>query len=120
MLKNISDRKPNIMIENNPVKQVHESKSLGVTIDQHLSWNKNTENIWKKLASGISVLRQAKDVPKETLLSIFNSLVHPYFTYCSEVWDVLRETQSKRLQNFRIEQLELLRIWKMMSIMRSL
>jgi hypothetical protein len=35
MLKNISDSCPNVYIENIQIKQVHECKTLGVTIDQH-------------------------------------------------------------------------------------
>jgi hypothetical protein len=37
MIKNISDSCPNVYIENIQIKQVHECKTLGVTIDQHLS-----------------------------------------------------------------------------------
>ena len=46
MGKRITNRQPNIVVENNPIKQVYES--LGVIIDWHLSWNQNTENICKK------------------------------------------------------------------------
>ena len=38
MIKKISDSHPNIFIENKQIKQVFECKSLGVTVDQHLSW----------------------------------------------------------------------------------
>ena len=33
--------------------------------------------------------------------SIYNALVHPYFNYCSEVWDAFGEVQSKRLQKLQ-------------------
>ncbi|XP_046851131.1 uncharacterized protein LOC124444556 [Xenia sp. Carnegie-2017] len=102
IIKSIANQQPNIAIENKTIKQVWDSKSLGVTLDQHLSWKKNTDNICKKIASGISALRRAKDyVHKDTLLSIYNALIHPYFTYCCEVWDVFSETQSKRLQKLQ-------------------
>ena len=38
---------------------------------------------------------------KETLISIYNAIVQPYFNYCCEVWDVFNETQSKRLQKLQ-------------------
>jgi hypothetical protein len=48
----------NAKIENKSIiKQVCESKTLGVKIEQHLSWRRNTENICKKIISGISALR---------------------------------------------------------------
>ena len=37
MLKNISDSHPNIFIEYKQIKQVYECKTLGVTVDEHLS-----------------------------------------------------------------------------------
>ena len=102
MIKSISNRQPNIIIENKPIKQVYDCKTLGVTVDQHLSWKNNTETICKKITSGISALRQIKEfVEKDTLISVYNSIVRPYFTYCCEVWDVFGETQSKRLQKLQ-------------------
>ena len=81
-------------IENKSIKQVYETKTLGVTIDQHLSWRTNTENICKKITSGISALRRLKEfADKQTLLSVYNAIVRPYFDYCCEVWDVFGETQ---------------------------
>ena len=59
---------------------------LGVEIDQHLTWKSNNENICKKVNSGIFALRSLKPlVDKDTLLSVYNSVVRPYFNYCSEV-----------------------------------
>ena len=65
-------------------------------IDQHLSRKSNTENICKKICSGISAIGRVKPyVSKETLVLIYYALVRPYFDYCCEVWDVFGETQSK-------------------------
>ena len=71
-------------------------------MDQHLSWKSNTENICKKITSGISALRRLKEfVDRQTLVSVCNAIVRPYFDYCCEVWDVFGETQSKRLQKLQ-------------------
>ena len=56
----VSDLNLNIMIENRPIKQVKECKTLGVIVDQHLSWKSNTESICKKITSAISVIRKLK------------------------------------------------------------
>ena len=83
MMKNISNLQLNVKIEKKLIKQVYESKTLGVTIDQHLSWKTNTENICKKITSGISTLRRLKEfADKQTLLSVYNAIVRPYFDYC--------------------------------------
>lgn len=73
-----------------------------MTVDQHLTWKNNTDNICKKITSGISALRRVKEFVEEyTLITIYNSIIHPYFTYCCEIWDVFGETQSKRLQKLQ-------------------
>ena len=56
IIKSISNLQLNVVIESNPVEQVIECKTLRVTVDQHLSWKSNTENICKKITSGISAL----------------------------------------------------------------
>ena len=56
----------------------------------------------KKITSAISVIRKLKEfVDRDTLVSIFNAIVQPYFTYCCEVCDIFGETQSQRLQKLQ-------------------
>ena len=102
MTKNISNPHPNVFTENKQIKQVYECKTLGVKIDQHLSWKGNTDEIRKKVSAGISAIRRIKPfVDQETLILIYNAIVRPYFDYCCEVWDVFSEAQSKRLQKLQ-------------------
>ena len=84
MVKSISDLQLKVVIENKPVKRVVECKTLGVTLDQHLSWKINTENICNKITSGISALRRLKEfIVRKTLVSVYNAIVRPYFDYIS-------------------------------------
>ena len=102
MIKKISDPQPNVFINNKQIKRVYKCKTLGLTIDQYLSWKSNTEIICKKICAGISAIRRIKPfVDKQTPISIYNAIVRPYFDYCCEVWDVFGETQSKRLQKLQ-------------------
>ena len=74
MIRSISDLQLNVKIENESVNQVSESKTLGVTIDQHLSWKSNTEIICKKITPGIPVLRPMKEIAdKQALVSVYNA-----------------------------------------------
>ena len=75
------------------------NKFLEAKAYEHLSWKCNTDNIYKKITSGIAALRSLRDFfDKDTLLSVYHALVQPHFDYCCEVWDVFGESQSKRLQ----------------------
>ena len=76
LLKQISDHQPNITIKDQPIKQVSESKTFGVIVDQHLKWKSNTENICKKLTSGLYALwRWREFANQKTLLSVYNAIV---------------------------------------------
>ena len=83
MIRNASNAQPNILIENKQIQQVNKAKTLGIIIDQHLSWKPNTENICKKITSGISALRRVKPfiAERDTLTSIYNAIVRSYYYY---------------------------------------
>ena len=57
MLKKISDYQPVVTILNKPIKQVFQCKTLGVTVDENLSWKSNTESICSKISSEIYALK---------------------------------------------------------------
>ena len=58
--------------DGNSIKQVEFTKSLGVQIDENLTWNVHIEHISKKIASCIGILKKSKSfVPFETLLCIY-------------------------------------------------
>ena len=87
MIKCISDSHLSIKIDNKPIKQIHECKSLGVIIDQRLSWNSNTDNFCKKITAGISALRRLKDfADKQTLLSVYNAPIFKILLSMGCVW----------------------------------
>ena len=89
MLINISA--PSLAIEGVPIKQVPLTKSLGVHIDEHLTWSEHIHKLTKKIASGIGALKRVRPfVPATTLRYIHNSLIQPHFDYCSVVWSKKR------------------------------
>ena len=63
---------PLLVINNVPVKQVSHTKSLGVHIDENLSWNVHIEKLSKKVASGIGALKRIRPyVPFTTMQLIY-------------------------------------------------
>ena len=64
-----------------------------------LSWEEQVDNISKKVSQGIAVLRRAKLFVKyDTLQILYNSLVQPYFEYCSLVWGNCCDSLKEKLQ----------------------
>ena len=89
---------PSLIIDGAPITQVTSTKSLGVHIDQTLSWNVHVETLCKKIASGIGALKRVRSfVPHDTLRSIFMSLVQPHFDYCDSVWGCCGKTLASKL-----------------------
>ena len=87
-----------IRIDDQVIKRVDHTKSLGLTIDDHLSWDKHVEEICKKTSSAISALiRVWPFISKETATQIYYALI-PHFYYCSPVWDCLSCYLSDNLQ----------------------
>lgn len=76
-----SDKPPSLTIDAwTPIEQVSNLKSLGVYIDENLSWNIQINKLSKKIASGIGALKRIRTfVPHRTLMKPH------FFYYCSVV-----------------------------------
>ncbi|EDO39855.1 predicted protein, partial [Nematostella vectensis] len=86
-------------IDSSNIKQVSHSKLLGVSVDNHLSWANQIDEIAKKSLLWYGAIRRVKDyVDRNTLISIYNALIKPHFGYCSEVWGTLGQGHVRRLQ----------------------
>ena len=76
-----------LSIGNVPIEQVSTVKSLGIHIDENLSWHFHIDKLCKKIAFAIGAIKRVKPfVPQSTLLNVYNSLVQSHFDYCSLVW----------------------------------
>ena len=92
--------KPTASINQFPIKQVSTVRSLGVHIDENLTWECHVNELSKRIASGISAIKSIRHtVSYKTLLAIYNSLVQPHLDYCSSVWGSCSMNFSPKLQN---------------------
>ena len=86
-------------IEHNRIRRVNSSKSLGLTIDETLTWSQHVNNISKKTSSGIGTFNHVIPfINQNTAAKIYKALIEPYFNYCSSVWDGLSQHLSNKLQ----------------------
>ena len=91
-----------IHIGNTFIDRVSSTKTVGVMVDERLSWASHTDNIYKKVSSGIAGIKQIRDfISQETAVLIYISLVRPWFDYCDVVWDNLPATLAERLQKLQ-------------------
>ena len=76
---------------------------MGVKLDETLNWDEHIEIVCKKVGAGIGILKRIKPyVPANTLISIYNALIQPYFDYCSPLWGVSNKTLRDNLQIYLI------------------
>ena len=94
---------PGLEINGTQLNRVNFIKSLGVLIDENLTWSNHINAKSKKISSGIgSIKRISHCVPPATLHNIDHGLVQSHFDYCSDVWGNCAKTlsdKSQRLQN---------------------
>ena len=91
-----------LSINGTPVNQVSTSKSLGVLIDTNLNWGSHIEQLAKKTASGIAVIKRVRQfVLPATLHLIYKALIQPHLDYCNVVWGTCGIKLADKLQKLR-------------------
>ena len=84
------------------INRVESIKSLGVYIDNHLTWTKHIDEISKKIASAIGALKRIRPyMTTNTAVQVYQALIQPHFDYCFLVWDGLGETVSCKMQKLQ-------------------
>ena len=75
---------------------------LGQEIYEFLTWETHIASVSKKVSSGTSIMRKIKpSVPISSLLNIYQSVVEPYFDYCSIVWNGIGDNLADKLQKLQ-------------------
>ena len=76
-----------IILGNNVLEQVENTKFLGVYIDQHLDWKTHVNFIAAKISKSVGLLYKGKYyLPSKSLQTIYYALIYLYFTYCNLIW----------------------------------
>ena len=87
-----------INIDGHRIEEVRQTKFLGVILDNKLNWHAHCEYICGKMSKGIGIIIKARKVFNETtLLSLYNSLILPYVSYCIHVWGKAYDTHLKHV-----------------------
>ena len=73
----------NIQLNGHPISRVEHTKSLGLNIDDRLSWSNHIKDLRKKISSAIGALRRIRPlISPSTAVQIYNALIRqPHFDY---------------------------------------
>ena len=98
----------NIQINGSKINCVDKAKFLGVVIDNKLNWSEHTKLVTQKISKGIGVIIKArKYFNHETLLSLYNTMILPFLSYCVHIWGA---ASAVHLQRIYILQKKIVRI----------
>ena len=78
----------NYTLNNHPLKNVTETKYLGVTIQDNLSWDKHIQQTYNKANQTLGFLRRNLKIGNRKMKeTAYKTLVRPILEYASPVWD---------------------------------
>ena len=67
-----------VTVNNASVKQVKSGKTLGMTLDENLTWRDHVEVISKKISSGIGALKRIRElIDQETAIKAYQGFIEP-------------------------------------------
>ena len=76
-----------IRTDDHLIKRVHKTKYLGIIVDDSLTWNEQIDFISIKIKRNVGMMNRVRDsILKNSLKTLYKSLVEPYFRYCNTVW----------------------------------
>lgn len=88
----------NLQLYGQNISLVEHTKFLGVILDSKLTWYLHIKQIHSKISKGIGIICRAKRLlNKPSLLTLYNSFIYPYLTYCIEVWGAAADTYLDKI-----------------------
>ena len=70
-----------------PLTQSNVTKSLGVYLDEHLTWKYHMNFVCKQIAKSVGILSRTRFyLSCKTKLMLYYTLIYPYITYCNSTW----------------------------------
>ena len=91
-----------IQMEGHETDRVPHTKSLGIYIDQNLSWSKHIIETAKTVSSGIGALKRTRPfICEDTEILLYGTLIEPYFDYCCPVSLRLSNELADKLQKLQ-------------------
>ena len=85
--KKLEDKSFTLQVLNNSIEQVTSEKLLGVQIDTNLTFDDRIDELTKKVAQKIGVLKSIKsNLPIKEWKLIYNSMIKSIMSYGSTVW----------------------------------
>ena len=84
-----------LKIDGKRIREIDQSKFLGVYIDKNIFWRPHIQKIVTKVSQTVGILGRAKSFMNETqLTSLYNTMVLPHLQYCLINWGNFRQDSN--------------------------
>ena len=98
-----------IIINESIIDCVSNTKFLGIILDDKLTLKMHINHIYNKVSKGIGIFLKARKVLGiESLITLYNTLIKPYFNYCIIIWGNTCKTFLKKLETLQKKILRIL------------
>ena len=88
----------NIIFDGTVLKQVQNTKFLGIIIDEDLSWKPHVNNVCNIISRNIGMINKLKHFfPQSTLKSLYYAIIYPYLSYGILAWGYASKTLIDRI-----------------------
>jgi hypothetical protein len=86
-------------VHNNHIEKSSRSyKLLGIEMDEHLSFNSQTNALHSKLAKSIYCINKVKNfLPPSALKTLYFSLVHSHLNYCTSIYTCTSKSNTEKI-----------------------
>ena len=93
-----NDTLPALMIDGDIIQREHQTKFLGILIDENLSWKPHISLIGHKISKNIGALYRARCIlSKQQMKQLYFSFVHCYLNYANIAWASTHQSKLKPL-----------------------
>ena len=102
---------PDIKINGTSIPTIDETKLLGVTISNDLTWQTHVENMISKGSRALYMLHVIKKFqpPKDQLIKIYTTYIRPLLEYCSPVFHAgLTAQQAQQIERVQKRALKII------------
>ena len=91
-----------IILDNTKLQRVDNTKFLGVTIDENLSWKNHIDGITKTISRNIGMIDKLKFfIPERILRTLYCTLVLPYINYGILIWGKACKTYLEKIHKLQ-------------------
>ena len=88
-----------LLLNGTEIKRVPKSKSLGIIIDESLTWDEQFKAVKSRVCGGLFALKKLKSIiPQSQLCRVFHAIVEIHICYANAIWESLSKTKIDTLQ----------------------